>query len=213
MNKNDKRLLLFTSFICLFPIVIGLYFYEQLPEKIPIHFNINNQPDSYFIKPLFVFGIPILMMVLQTIVCLRSSKYDPYEQANRKMTLVMRWIIPILTFVMYLLTIYYTLAHPLDIRLVVMVVVGILLIIVGNYLPKTKRVSYLHFGFMKQMDDRSYRKISRFSGYMLVINGFLFLISIMFDKMVSVFLVVLLMVESLLLTVYSIKKGVHTHEK
>ncbi|MBR4163690.1 MAG: DUF1648 domain-containing protein, partial [Solobacterium sp.] len=37
--KNEKWNILITALACLLPILIGLYFWDQLPDQIPTHFG------------------------------------------------------------------------------------------------------------------------------------------------------------------------------
>ena len=56
MEKNNKKILVITVIICLLPIVLGLALYNKLPEKMPIHFTINDVPDNYAHKNFALFG-------------------------------------------------------------------------------------------------------------------------------------------------------------
>lgn len=58
MKKINFKILFVTCIVCLLPIIIGLVFYNQLPEQIAIHFDINNNPDTFFPKLAFIFGMP-----------------------------------------------------------------------------------------------------------------------------------------------------------
>ncbi|MGN1344626.1 MAG: DUF1648 domain-containing protein [Traorella sp.] len=205
---NEKKFNYLSSLLCLFPILIGLYFYHVLPDKIAIHFNIHNQPDSYFPKPLFVFGMPIMMLILHQFVLYRDSQQDENDKrANRKMSLVSKCVIPSITLIMYCLTIYYALKANLDVRLWVMIIIGVLLIVVGNYLPKTKSNRMVHIGFTNKLNDQDYRKLTHSSGYILILNGLMCMVSIFFDSIWSVCVVVLIIFEALILTIITYIKG------
>ena len=69
MNYIKWRTLLITCLICLLPIVLGIIWWESLPDTMAIHFNINNEPDNFASKGFVVFGMPVLMMLLQIICC------------------------------------------------------------------------------------------------------------------------------------------------
>ena len=47
MEKKNKRTLILSVIICLLPMVLGIAFYNRLPEQMPIHFTINDVPDNY----------------------------------------------------------------------------------------------------------------------------------------------------------------------
>ena len=204
MNKSEKKLLLITCLISLLPIIYGLYFYDQLPEQIAIHFNVHNQPDNYFSKNLFVFGMPIMMCLFQLFAFIVDLKQNTQKEANKKMTQVSRWIIPILTNVMYLVTITYAL-HTIDIRVVCMIIIGIMLLVMGNYLPKTKPSNSFHLGSASKLNDKNYKKVARMSGYLMMLNGLFFILSIFFDVYVSVAALVFLFVWTLGITILTFR--------
>lgn len=65
MKKINVKSLVITSIVCLLPIILGLIFYNALSESVAIHWGINNNPNGYFSKPAFVFGMPMIMVALQ----------------------------------------------------------------------------------------------------------------------------------------------------
>ena len=66
------------------PIICGLMFYNELPESIAIHWGIDNNPNGYFSKPAFVFGLPIMMVEIQVFCYVVSNLSDKNPEENRK---------------------------------------------------------------------------------------------------------------------------------
>lgn len=202
MKKINYKILLVTCIVTLFPIILGLIFYNKLPDTVAIHFDINNNPNGYFSKNAFVFGMPALMVILQIICCMSVDVTDKYSEANRKMKMVGKWIIPILTIVLYVVTAMYAIGNKLDIRKIVMIILGILFVVIGNYLPKTKG----QINMLQKISEQEYRKVSKVFGYLMIVNGLLFIISNLFSQYVSVFVVCLVIVEIIVLWLYTIIK-------
>lgn len=202
MKKINYNTLMITSIITLLPIALGIIFYNKLPNEIAIHFDINNNANGYFSKIAFILGIPILMTIFQIICCTINDIKDEHPEANKKMTSVAKWIIPIITIVMYIVTIIYNLGNKLDIRKIVMIILGILLIILGNYLPKTKS----GINGLKKVSENQYKKIARILGYSLIIDGLLCLISTLFNQYISIAIIVLIILETLVICIYSLTK-------
>ena len=46
MKKINYKILLVTCIVTLFPIALGLVFYDSLPNEMAVHFNIKNNPDN-----------------------------------------------------------------------------------------------------------------------------------------------------------------------
>ena len=83
MIKQYKKQLLLTSIVTLLPILAGLLLWDQLPEQLPIHWNINGEVDSWGSKPAVVLGMPVLLMALNWICAFVSAPYKRYTFAVR----------------------------------------------------------------------------------------------------------------------------------
>lgn len=202
MKKINYKTLIITCITTLLPIALGITFYNKLPNEIAIHFDISNNPNGYFSKTAFIFGIPILMTIFQIICCTANDITDKHPEANKKITSITKWIIPTLTIIMYIVTIIYNLGNKLDIRKICMIILGIIFIILGNYLPKTKG----EINGIKKLSENQYKKVARISGYSLIIDGLLCLISTLFNQYISIAIISLIILETLAICLYSLTK-------
>lgn len=196
-----------TCAVCLLPILFGVIFYEKLPEIMPIHFNMNNEPNGFAKKDFALFGLPALMAVLQVFCCIITDINGEKKESKPKFVAIIQWIIPILSVVISVITIEIPLGSTVDVRRSVLLVLGILFMMIGNYMPK---VSYEQMqGKMHPMpkDEKTYRKVTRMLGYTFVIFGLLFLISIAFTAIVSWVVIVLLVVILLIECAWSFIKN------
>ena len=204
MKKIDWKILILTSLLCMAPIAIGLMYYDVLPESIAIHFDINNNPDNFWSKNAFVFGMPSMMLAIQIFECIVVDLKDKRKDANRKVALISKLMIPILTTVLYAVTISYALGNMLDIRKIVMCILGVMFIIIGNYTPKTKGNIFMK-GF-KVEDEFLQTKVSKIIGYMLIINGLLAIGSVFLKPIFSIMLILFLVIEVLTLQIWTYLK-------
>ena len=62
--------------IFLFVFAVCLIFYKRLPSELPIHFNMNNQADSFASKEMALFGVNGFMLVLY-LFCYFITNKDP----------------------------------------------------------------------------------------------------------------------------------------
>ena len=130
------KILIVTCVVCLLPILLGVALWNELPESIAIHFDINNNPDNFAPKAFAVFGMPMLMVVLQVICCIIND-VNAYKHGERKkFTAVTKSIVPCMSVVLQTVTLGYALGWNIDIRKFVCVIVGVILVVIGNYLPK-----------------------------------------------------------------------------
>lgn len=189
---------LVTSLVCLSPILLGLFIWDKLPETMAIHFDINNNPDNFASKGFVVFGLPILMVILQGFSCFVNDINAEKHGERKKFETVTKWIIPILTILLQLATFGVALGYNVDIRVVVTVIVGVMFLVIGNYMPK--------FDYIKNynLDTEKAKKINRFIGIETVILGFLFLGSVFLPPIATVVCLLLLVPYAIIGAIYGI---------
>lgn len=205
MKKINFKWLVYTSIICLLPIILGLVYYNELPEMVAIHFDIYNNPDNYFSKELFVFALPVFMMIIQIFCCVMYDVQDTNKEANEKTIKIFKYIIPVITVIIYIITLMYSLGNVIDIRKAVMIIIGVMFVIMGNYTPKL--VGNIHLRWPKIKNEKVYSKVKRIFGYIFIINGFLFMASILFDAIISICLIGVVVLEAIVLLIYTIIKN------
>ncbi len=193
--------LIITSLVCLSPILLGIALWKELPDRMAIHFNIYNKPDNFASKSFVVFAIPCFMVLLQAFCCFVND-INAYKHGERKkFERVTKWIIPVITVILQIVTLGYSLGWNLDIRRVAGILVGVILIVIGNYLPK--------FDYIKNydIDTEKARKINRFIGIETVIMGVLLLVSLLMPPITTVIALVLMIPYAILGVIYGIVVG------
>ena len=179
MKKNDKIILIVTVLLCLAPIVLGAALYNELPEQMPVHFTVGDAPDNYAHKNFALFGIPLIMAAVQFICCfftMRQSK----EEKTPKIFKIMYMFIPIITALVYLLMLGYSLGINVYIGKSVCLILGMLFMIIGNYMPKMSYESGKKYFHPTPKDEKSFRIMSKVMGYSFVILGVVFLVLVFF---------------------------------
>ena len=152
MKKNNRQELSWAFALMVLPILYTICLYQRLPENMAIHFDLSGRADAFLPKFLVVFIFPIIMMVLEAIIYWSTMVKDIL---NRTFKHLIRWIIPFSFVSLYLATIYRGLNEEFDIRKIAAMVVALVFIIVGNYLPKkvqenrqplNRKLAYLFVG-------------------------------------------------------------------
>jgi uncharacterized membrane protein len=176
-NSKFFRLNVVTSLMCLIPLLIGAVFYNQLPDSIPVHFNIYNQLDNYASKSFALFGIPLILLLLQ-IVCCAVVNSDPKQMnATPQLQYISRFIIPILGIMTQCLIILYVLNDGINVGKVITVVLGIIFLLIGNYLPKCKQNYTIGIRLPWTLaDEVNWRKTHRMAGILMVALSILIII-------------------------------------
>ncbi len=203
MKKIKWKSLILTSILCLVPMCIGLSVWDKLPDVMATHFDINNIPDGFMPKWAAVIMLPVLMAMLQIFCCITNDINAAKKGTNKKLEAVMRGIIPVITFVVYTATICYALGKMVDIRLIAMIVVGIVFIVTGNYLPK---LNYLNSG-TKQISGEKAKKINRNLGYAMVIWGVVFIVTVFLPAVFSIWALFLLIPYAVITAILVYRRG------
>ena len=133
------KILIITCFVGLLPIFLGLAVWDSLPEKMAIHFNFYNEPDNFASKGFTVFGLPLLMTLIQVFCCIindvNAHKYVEQPKYER----FTKWQIPIISIILQIVILGYGLGWNIDMRKVAAVIVIIIFLVSGIYIPWFKR--------------------------------------------------------------------------
>lgn len=179
MDGKDKKTLILTVLICLLPIIFGVALYNKLPEQMPIHFTVNDVPDNYAPKWFALFGIPIIMATVQALCLFFTMKVNKLKNIKKpKIVRILEWIIPVLTVLIYVIMIEVPLGSTVYVGKSVCLILGILFMVIGNYIPKLSyEVGKSVFHPMPK-SERSFRKMVRIMGYSFILIGIIFLVLI-----------------------------------
>lgn len=178
MIKKNLPKLIITSLITLVPIIIGLILWNQLPDQVPMHWDINGNVDRYGSKAVAVFVMPLLLFVIQW-VCALVTSLDPKKEniSDKTFTLVL-WIIPILSLVVHALVYASALGHAISVNIIMPLILGALFIVIGNYMPKCKQSYTVGIKIPWTLnDEENWNKTHRLAGFVWVVGGIIMLVT------------------------------------
>ena len=133
--KKHKWQLLLASILILLPIAAGVWLWDRLPEQVATHWGTNGEPDGWSSRGFAVFGLPLLMLALNWICLLAEQKN--FKQNPKPMWLVF-WICPAIALIGSAVTYGYALGVAIKMRVLAGALLGVVFILMGNYLPKCK---------------------------------------------------------------------------
>ena len=200
--RVDKKSLFVGIVICLLPILIGVYYFDVLPDQIAVHFNFKGEPDNFVSKTRAIIEIPVFFTVVQIIISLVVD----FDKTPKKGALIIKGIVPILSALVQGGIVAYALDNNFNVPQLAVFIIGIVLIILGNYLPKKEfwgKYNFNLFGLEKGVNEqkviRVYALYMTFSGVAIFISGF-------FSSMVALVLIVIIAIFSTVLPFYLVKK-------
>lgn len=177
IKKNLKKIIL-TSVITLLPIIVGLIFWNRLPDKVPTHFNLEGEVDGWSSKVFAVFGLPAFLLVMH-IVCTIATAFDPKSKniEGKPLNLVL-WICPMVSAVVAIVTYPTALGYKINVTFIMLVFMSLLFIIIGNYLPKCRPNYTIGIKVPWTLDDEeNWNKTHRFAGKLWVVCGIITLVT------------------------------------
>lgn len=123
---------LFLFLLAALPVIYLLINWNALPEQLPIHFELNGDPNGYGPKMTYIFlplGIYLLMLVLPYIDP-RKSNYEIFSDTYFKLRIILGLFFGILDSV-----IIYNQLHGIDkLGLIMPIFPYLLFTLIGNYM-------------------------------------------------------------------------------
>ena len=176
--KKNKWMIIISALITLIPIIAGVILWDKLPDMVPSHWGVNGEVDGYLAKPMFVFGMPLIMVALILVGSIATAT-DPKNANHGKKSLALVYaIVPALSIILSTFTYCSALGVDVPMLNLVVAVVGIVLIFVGNYLPKCKPNYTIGIKIMWTLNsDKNWVATHRFAGKVWFVGGVIVAIS------------------------------------
>lgn len=175
---KNKRTMIITSVLCLLPEILSVILYKRLPEQIAVHWNSAGEINGYLPKAMAAFGMPVVFLLLNIFSNI-SLLYDPRRKNQPKaLRVVGIWMIPLISLILVPATLIMSLGVRFPISTFSFILTGIVLIITGNYLPKSRRNYVMGVRLPWTFHDSdNWNKTNRLAGRIMVGGGFVILVS------------------------------------
>jgi len=175
MKKTNKLTLTLLIISLIFTAIV----YPNLPDIIPQHFGPNGEVDRYGPKyMIFVTGImPVAIYFLIDIfrnIDPRKESYKKHEKAYSIMKLSMS----VFFIIMQWVTIFISLGYNLSINLVITVSIGIMFIVMGNYMSQLRDNFFMGIKNPWTLTNSTvWKKTHRVGGYTFMLLGVISILS------------------------------------
>lgn len=186
--------------IVLLAFVISAYFFNQMPEEVPSHWNSEGEVDGYlgrfwgtFLMPIVMFGIALLFIAIPYIDPLKRNieKFRNYFDNFIIMLMVF-------FFVINLIIILNAIGIEINPSYVVPIMVGILFFYIGYIMPNFKRNWFMGIRTPWTLSsDKVWEKTHLLAGKLFRILG----IFIVFTSLMKLKLVYVIVVPALIVVV------------
>lgn len=191
--KASKSKIIISLVMCLLPIIFGIIVWDELPDKIPTHFDLNNNPNEWSSKSFVVFGLPCLMAAIDA-VCIFGLNSDPkVKKHSESLDKIVIWFVPVLSCLLTPISLLIGMGKNINIALVSQIIIGIMFIVVGNYLPKCRQNYTVGIKLPWTLnDEENWNYTHRLGGIVWVISGVVVLVNTFFGAVWVMFAAIII---------------------
>ena len=174
--KFKKESVISVIFSILLFVLVNLLFYKKMPETLPTHWGFNNKIDGYSSKFTALITTPLLLIFLNIFSCFMLDNDPKNKDKNNFVITIGKATIPLVMLITFIISIFYGLGKEINVMVIISIFVGFLLILIGNYLPKTKRNYTVGIKLPWTLNsDENWNKTHRLAGYFFILGGIFFL--------------------------------------
>jgi uncharacterized membrane protein len=160
--------------------LVSFALFDRLPERIPTHWGLDGQVDGWSGRTFGAFGMPAIMIAVWAL-CYWLPAIDPrranYEKFRGTYDVVIASVLALML-VVHATVLAASIGMAVRVGMIVPIAVGVLLIIIGNLLPRARPNWF--FGIRTPWtlsSDRVWAQTHRLGGRVMVIAGILVALS------------------------------------
>ncbi len=172
MLKNHKKKILISSLVTLLPMAAGLLLWDKLPADMTTHWGADGIADGTAPKTFAVFGLPLILLALNWLCLLVTSLDKKQKDQNPKAFGIIFWIMPAISLAANGMLYSVALGSTVNIIRILPLLLGVMFISIGNYLPKLKpnRTMGIRI-FWTLGNEENWNKTHRLGGKVYVLCG------------------------------------------
>ena len=174
---KNKKTLIITSLVCLLPMLVGALVYSRLPEQVATHFDLQGNPDGWSSRAFAVFGLPGILLAVNLLIPFALQADPKHKNMSGALVNIVIWTVPVVSLLCSGLTLGRALGYDLRIEVVLPVFMGVLFILIGNYLPKTKQSYTMGIKLPWTLaSEENWNRTHRLAGFLWVLGGAYFIV-------------------------------------
>lgn len=193
--KKFKGQIIITSFIVMLPALAGIFLWNRMPDVVATHFDMNGKANGYSSKLFAVFGLPFILLCSH-LFCAFITRLDPKKKnISDKVYRLLLWICPLCSIFVSAAIYGFTLGVTFNIASIITTLVGVIFILIGNYLPKCKQNYTVGIKTPWALnDEENWYHTHRLSGFLWVICGILMIANIIIQSNILMIALISIMV-------------------
>ena len=181
--------------VAISPLIVGLLLWNQLPDVIATHFGSGNVPNGWSSKPFAVLGLPLILLVLHIFTFFMMSSDPKRKNIDDKFFKWILWIVPVVSCVTCLSCYAIALGMDVNIGSVVYILVGVLFIVIGNYMHKVKQNYTVGIRIPWTLhSEENWNQTHKMASWLWIISGVVFVMNSVLQLTWLLFVVIIVSV-------------------
>jgi len=177
MLKANRKTLIITSIVTILPVLIGVIYWNCLPDVMATHFGTNNEANGFSSKAFAVFGIPAFLLAVLWLGAFVTARDPRKQNISPKMFTLVLWIVPVISLIVAAIQYPVNLGYQMDITFYMELVLGMLFVVIGNYLPKVRQNYTIGIKIPWTLaNEENWNRTHHLAGYLWMICGILMII-------------------------------------
>lgn len=177
-NKISSFLGIIQIVIVLVSIGLSIYFYQNFPATVPIHWNIVGEADNWASKGFGAFMFPVLLVAIYFLFEL-LPKIDPRKERYvefAKVYSIIKTAIMLVFFGVFIITGLNSLGYAAPVNFWIPFMIGLLFIVTGNYFGKIRSNYFVGIKVPWTLaNEEVWNKTHRLGGKMFILGGITFM--------------------------------------
>ena len=209
MMERYKKQIIISSLLILCTMLLGIALWNRLPDTIATHFGSDNTPNGWSSKAFTIFGMPLIMLGLH-LFCVFVTLNDPKKKnIGEKMLGLIIWMVPVITVGMMVFLYLNALGMKVDMGMFAYVIMGIVFVSIGNYLPKCKQNYTAGIKIPWTLNStENWNRTHRLAGWLYILCGIAFFANVFFQWTGMLWVVIVVAVVPMVYSFILYKKGI-----
>lgn len=186
--------------------VEGIYFYDELPDPMPSHWNSQGEVDDYMEKDIALFFMPGIALILLGVFIL-IPKLDPLKKNIEKFRKYYDWFMFLMVaflIYIYFVTIAWALGYQFSMNYAIMPPLAALFFYVGILCENSKRNWFIGIRTPWTLSsDTVWNKTNRLAGKLFKILAVVFVIGLLLPHEFFIYMIGLVIITAFYPVAYS----------
>ena len=184
---KPARTLLISALFLLILLAAFMWLSPYMPARVPTHWNAQGQVNGYM-SPLGAVATPMIVIAVVAVLTVLLPAISPrgYEiKSFASVCVVIMLAVQVFVLISALAVLMNAAGHPVQMPLICMLGMGVLLMIIGNYMGKLRKNFF--FGIRTPWtlaSDAVWERTHRMSGRLFVLGGVFIVIAALIETSV-----------------------------